>query len=58
MNTIMKSLIVAEEIADRHGDLTLFREQYERLRERAGITDAIKAALSAQDLYEIFEGRG
>jgi len=55
MNTISKSMLIAEQIADRHGDLHSYLESYLRARETHGIMSSIQIALRQQkNLWDIF----
>lgn len=57
MNDVMRATIIAEEIADRYGDLSRFVRDYESRRSTSGIMDSIRWALEQQKLLDIFEGR-
>lgn len=54
----MRALIVAEEVADRHGCVYTFKRQYEQFRSEYGILDSIKLALAEQKLLETYQARG
>lgn len=58
MNKLMRALIVAEEVADRHGCVYTFKRQYEQFRSEYGILDSIKLALAEQKLLETYQARG
>jgi hypothetical protein len=54
MNRISAALILAEQTADRLGDLNQFRNDYTLLRSEYGILDSIRGAIMNQDLWGIY----
>ncbi len=58
MEYLLRALEVAEEVADRNGDLDKFKSEYNLLRKYNGIMDSIRGALEEQGLWETFVARG
>lgn len=54
MNRISAALILAEQTADRWGDLNQFKNDYTLLRSENGILDSIRGAIMNQDLWSIY----
>lgn len=57
MSTLTRMLEVAQEIADRHGDVNEFLASYNAHRTSMGIAVAIETALREQDLLDVFKSR-
>lgn len=56
MNQLSNALIVAEQLADRHGDIYWFKNDYTLLRQNNGIMESIRQALVNQELWRDFVG--
>lgn len=56
MNQLSNALIVAEQLADRHGDPYWFKNDYTLLRQNNGIMESIRQALVNQELWRDFVG--
>ena len=54
MHTVTQALLVAEQLADRHGDSNQFKNDYTLLRENNGILDSLRGALVSQGLWDQF----
>lgn len=57
MNAVTQAIQVAEDLADRHGDLYKFKNDYLVFREKYGILFSIKGALENQCLWDHFKGQ-
>lgn len=55
MNAVVQAVKVAEDLADRHGDLCQFKNDYAMFREKYGILFSIKGALENQRLWDHFK---
>lgn len=56
MNAVIQAVKVAEDLADRHGNLDQFKNDYVILREKYGILFSIRGALQNQRLWDHFKG--
>lgn len=54
MNERTYTLFLAQQIAEKHGDVNWWREHYVMLRENNNIVDSAKEALRAQGLLDKF----
>lgn len=57
MNSISRAMLVAQEVADRHGCGNQWRNDYTLLRENYGILFSLQGALKNQGLWGIFTAR-
>lgn len=48
------TLFLAQQIAEKHGDVNWWREHYVKLREHNGVIESAKGALNAQGLLDKF----
>lgn len=56
MNTYDK-LDLAENLAEKHGDLFMFKLRYAEARQYYGVIQSIESALKQQNLYEIYRSK-
>lgn len=50
----MKALIIAEAIAQQHGDSNLFKEVYTNYRAKNDVLQSIELSLKFMGLYDVF----